>query len=414
MMDSSHYQEVEGGVVGPQGFRCNGVRAGVKNPESRKLDLGMIVSDFPAVTTATFTTNKFKAAPVRVSKAHLSNNGNTRAVIVNSGNANACTGPRGIQDAKRMTEATAELLNVKPRQVLVCSTGIIGLPLPMDRIEAKIPKVVKGLQSEKGGNFAKAIMTSDTFAKSYAIEFMLGTKKVRIGASAKGAGMIRPNMATMLCFVTTDAAIGKAELRMMTQSAVEHSFNRISIDGDMSTNDTVIVMANGAAGNRRIKAASPSARRFREALDHVMIHMAKMLVQDGERVTKFVEIEVRGAASYNDAKKVAEAVANSMLVKCSWNGSDPNWGRVMHAIGYSKARVREELVDIYFDGLCAAKHGLATETPIEKLKAAVSKREFTVAIDLNLGEAEHSVFTSDLSQEYVDYNRAEYAVRIQT
>ena len=247
---------------------------------------------------------------------------------------------------------------------------------------------------------------------AFSIEFPLGTKTVRIGASAKGAGMIRPNMATMLCFITTDAAIGKAELKMMTQSAVEQSFNRITIDGDTSTNDTVVVLANGAAGNRKVTGASPSARKFREALDYVMLHMAKLLVSDGERVTKFVEIRVRGAASFTDAKKVAESVANSMLVKCSWNGSDPNWGRVMHAVGYSRARVREELVDIYFDGVCATKNGLATETPIEKLQAAVSKREFTVTIDLNVGEAEHSVFTSDLSQEYVDYNRAEYAVRV--
>ncbi|MGK0187604.1 MAG: glutamate N-acetyltransferase/amino-acid N-acetyltransferase, partial [Verrucomicrobiales bacterium] len=313
---------------------------------------------------------------------------------------------------KRMTAVTGEALGVKPNHVLVCSTGIIGIPMPMDRIEARIPKLISGLQATKGDNFAKSIMTSDTFAKSFSIEVPMGTKTVRIGASAKGAGMIRPNMATMLCFITTDAAIGKAELRMMTQSAVEQSFNRISIDGDTSTNDTVIVLANGAAGNRKIQGGSPSARKFREALDYVMLHMAKMLVRDGERVTKFVEIRVRGAGSFTDAKKVAESVANSMLVKCSWNGCDPNWGRVMHAIGYSRARVREELVDIYFDGLCAAKSGLATETPIEKLEAAVTKREFTVTIDLHLGEAEHSVFTSDLSQEYVDFNRAEYAVRV--
>jgi glutamate N-acetyltransferase / amino-acid N-acetyltransferase len=411
-MESKQFKEIKGGVVAPMGFQCNGVSCGVKNPDSKRLDLGLIVSDVPAVAAATFTSNKFKAAPVRVSKAHLVSNGSIRAIVTNSGNANACTGPRGINDAKRMTSVTAEALGVKPHHVLVCSTGIIGIPMPIDRIEAKIPKMVSGLQSTSGDNFAKSIMTSDTLMKNFAIEVPLGTKTVRIGAAAKGAGMIRPNMATMLCFITTDAAIGKAELRMMTQSAVEQSFNRISIDGDTSTNDTVIVLANGAAGNRKIQGGTPSARKFRQALDYVMLHMAKLLVSDGERVTKFVEIQVRGATSFTDAKKVAEAVANSMLVKCSWNGSDPNWGRVMHAVGYSRARVREELVDVYFDGLCAAKSGLATETPIEKLKAAVAKREFTVTIDLNLGEAEHSVFTSDLSQEYVDYNRAEYAVRV--
>lgn len=411
-MDATYYQEIKGGIVAPKGYRCHGVRCGIKNVESRKLDLGLLVSDVPAAAAATFTSNRFKAAPLRVSKAHLASNGSIRAIIVNSGNANACTGPRGIADARRMTELAGEALAVKPSHVLVCSTGIIGVPMPMDRIAGRVPSVVAGLQSSKDEDFAKAIMTSDTQMKSFAIEFRLGTKKVRIGAAAKGAGMIRPNMATMLCFVTTDAAIGKPELRMMTQSAVEQSFNRISIDGDTSTNDTVIVLANGEAGNRKIQGATPSARKFREALEHVMLHMAKLLVSDGERVTKFVEIHVRGGASFTDARKVAEAVANSMLVKCSWNGSDPNWGRVMHAVGYSRARVREELVDIYFDGLCAAKNGLATATPIEKLKAAVAKREFTVTIDLNLGEAEHVVFTTDLSQEYVDYNRAEYAIRV--
>ena len=346
-MDLQHYKEVKGGVSAPKGFKCHGVACGIKDASSRKLDLGLIISGAPAVCSATFTSNKFKAAPLRVSKVHLRSNGHISAVIVNSGNANACTGPRGIQDAKRMTKLAADELGVKQTQVLVSSTGIIGVPLPMERIERRIPKLVKGLQSKSGRDFAKSIMTSDTFPKSFAVEFPLGTKTVRIGAAAKGAGMIRPNMATMLCFVTTDAAIGKADLNSMTASAVEHSFNRISIDGDTSTNDTVVVMANGQAGNRKIAMGSPSARKFRDALEYVMLHMAKLLVRDGERVTKFVEIRVRGASTYNDAKKVTEAVANSMLVKCSWNGGDPNWGRVMHAIGYSRARVREELIDIY-------------------------------------------------------------------
>jgi glutamate N-acetyltransferase/amino-acid N-acetyltransferase len=224
--------------------------------------------------------------------------------------------------------------------------------------------------------------------------------------------MICPSMGTMICLVTTDANISADELNRATHCAVEQSFNRISIDGDTSTNDTVIVLANGAAGNRRIEAGTPSARHFREALGHVMRRMARMLVQDGERVTKFVEVQVRGAATHIDARRVAEAVANSMLVKCSWNGGDPNWGRVMHAAGYSRARrLREELIDVYFDGLIAARGGVYAGTPVSELKKVTAKREFTVTIDLNSGSADYNVFTSDLSQEYVSFNSQEYAIR---
>jgi glutamate N-acetyltransferase/amino-acid N-acetyltransferase len=219
-------------------------------------------------------------------------------------------------------------------------------------------------------------------------------------------------MGTMLCFVTTDAAIGLADLKKCTSEAVQNTFNRISIDGDTSTNDTVIVMANGMAGNRKIASGGPQHDAFCAALEYIMRRMARMIVSDGERVTKFVEIAVRGAATYMDARKVAETVANSLLVKCSWNGSDPNWGRVMHAIGYSRAKIREEHIDIYFDGHIATRNGISAGTPLEVLKAAVAKREFTVTIDLNIGDATYTVYTSDLSQEYVDFNKAEYAVRV--
>lgn len=398
-------------MTAPEGFLASAVECGIKDPAKLRPDLGLIVSTAPTVTAATFTTNKVKAAPLRVSQAHLRAN-NVRAVIVNSGNANACTGPRGIQDAKKMCEEAAAALSLSAQQVLVASTGIIGVPMPMDRIVPRIPGLAAGLDRGNHDRFARAIMTSDTRPKSLAISFPLGTKTVTIGAAAKGAGMICPSMGTMLCFITTDVSIGLAELQRCTRNAVNLSFNRITIDGDTSTNDTVFVMANGCAGNRRIASGGPAAAAFCEALEYVMKRMARMIVADGERVTKFVEVDVRGAATHMDARRVAEAVANSLLVKCSWNGNDPNWGRIMHAVGYSRARIREEDVDIYFDGHIAARHGIAAETPLEVLKAAVSRPEFTVTIDLNLGDAAYTVYTSDLSQEYVEFNGTEYAVSV--
>jgi len=402
------YDKISGGIVAPKGFVCGAVSCGIKSPGDDRPDLALIHSSEPTVAAASFTTSRVKAAPVRVSAQHL-RSAEIRAVIVNSGNANACTGPRGISDAKAMAGEAAEALGITQRQVLVCSTGIIGIPLPIERITPKIPELVAGLTTKSGDAVARAIMTSDTRPKSASISVPIGKKTVRIGAVAKGAGMICPSMATMLCFITTDVNIGKTELKKATDMAVEKSFNRITVDGDMSTNDTVIVMANGMAKNRQIKNGSPSCIAFREALEHVMVKLAKKIVKDGERVTKFVEVRARGARTYLDARKVCEAVANSLLVKSSWNGEDPNWGRIMHAIGYSRASVREEMIDIYIGGLVAAKNGVAAGTPYNELRKVVAKSQFTITIDLNSGNAEHHVFSSDISPEYVDYNRTEYA-----
>ena len=401
--------KISGGVTAPSGFVAGAASCGIKNPKAKRNDLVIVASEDPCTAAAVFTSSKVKAAPVRVSATHV-RDGDLQAVITNSGNANACTGPRGITDAKAMAKETAEAMGINMRQVGVCSTGIIGVPLPIDRITPRIPDLVKSLHGKGSDEAAKAMMTSDTVPKSASVEVNIGSKKIRIGAVAKGAGMICPNMATMICIVTTDAKIGKAELQKATRLAADETFNRISVDGDMSTNDTVFVLANGRAGNRKIKAGSPSCQAFRAALTQVMMDLAKAIVRDGEKVTKFVELNVRGAPTFLDAKKVAEAVGNSLLVKCSWNGSDPNWGRIMHAIGYSKARFREELIDIYFGGLAACKNGLATETPMTQLTRIVSKREFTITIDLNLGDAEYTLYTNDISEAYVDYNRSEYSI----
>jgi len=405
------FKTIEGGVTAALGFRAGAMSCGIKNPEATRLDLMLITSDVPTVTDAVFTTNKVRAACVRVSQQHIKE-GDTRAIIANSGNANACTGPQGIQDAKAMCKATAEALGIRMRQVQVCSTGIIGMNMPIERITPRIRELSGKLSPTGSEDASRAIMTSDTKPKSYAIEVPCGKGSFRIGGIAKGAGMICPNMATMLCFITTDAKISADELKRAMRSAVDQSFNCITIDGDTSTNDTVIVMSNGLADAAPIKKGSDDAKLFRCALHKVMLELAKMIVGDGERVTKFVEIRVRNARTHADAKKAAEAVAKSMLVKCSWHGSDPNWGRVIHAVGYSGARLREELIDIYFGGLIACKGGLTTNTPVAELEKVVKEPRFSVTIDLNQGSANHIVYTSDLSEEYVDFNSSEYSAAI--
>ena len=402
------FKVIDGGVTAARGFRANAVNAGVKNPNAERLDLALIMSDTPCVTDGVFTTNAVKAAPVRLCQQNLKLGSDIRAIVANSGNANACTGLTGIHHAKAMTKGVAEKLGLKMRQVMVGSTGIIGMTMPVERITAKIGTLVDGLVPDGSDKAAAAIMTSDTKPKTFAIEVPCGEGSFRIGGIAKGAGMICPNMATMLCFITTDAKVSRSELHKALRHGVDHSFNRITIDGDTSTNDTVIVMSNGQADAPAIKRGSEEAQLFRCALHKVMLELAKMIVGDGERVTKFVEIRVRNARTHDDARRVAETVAKSTLVTCSWHGSDPNWGRVIHAVGYSGARIREELVDIYFGGLLAAKGGLVTQTPMAEMEKVVREPRFNVTIDLNLGTANYVVYTSDLSEEYVDFNASEY------
>lgn len=308
-----------------------------------------------------------------------------------------------------MADLVAKPLGIRRREVGVCSTGVIGLPMPMERITPHGETLVKALKPTSGTKVAKAIMTSDTRHKELAIRTEMDGQMVTIGACVKGAGMICPSMATMLCFVTTDVNISRSCLEKALLEAVEASFNRITIDGDMSTNDTVLILANGAAGGTPIQRSSKACRAFRDALEWVLTNLAKDIVRDGERVTKFVTVKVRGARTYRDAKRVAEAVAKSQLVKASWNGNDPNWGRIIHAVGYSRAPIREELVDIYYEDLPACIGGLVADAPLEKLRAVAKKARFNITIDLNLGKSDYEIYTSDLSPEYVDFNRSEYA-----
>lgn len=402
----SKIKKIKGGVTASKGFLAGAVFAGIKASNKGREDMALVASEIPAAAAGVFTTNRVQAAPVRVSKTHIKAKF-ARAVLLNSGNANACTGPCGIAAAKAIAAGTAEVLGCATGQILVCSTGRIGVPLPLDKMKARLPDLAARLSGNGGLSAAKAIMTSDSFAKEYAVEVRAPGGAFRIGGMAKGAGMINPNMATMLCIVTTDAKISKGTLQNALHDAAERSFNRITVDGDMSTNDTVLALANGASGCASIKSGTSEHALFLEALNEVCLKLAHMIVRDGEGVSKFVTVQVRGASSFQAARKVAEAIANSTLVKCAWAGNDPNWGRILDAAGYCGVRIREELVDIYYDGVAAVRGGTAAPTPKEKLVAAVAPDKFTVTVDLHQGKSFYTVYTTDLTEKYVELNLSE-------
>ncbi len=397
--------EIKGGVTAPAGFRAASIFCGVKEANTSKEDMALICSEGPAVAAGTFTTNRVKAAPVLLCMASLRAPA-ARAIIANSGNANACTGPEGIESARRMCGATAKALGIGAREVLVCSTGRIGVQLPIDRIEASIARLPSrlGAHSRKA---ARAIMTSDSFPKEMAVECRIGGKPVRIGGIAKGAGMIDPNMATMLSFITTDAAIGKSDLQKALRASVGQSFNRITVDGDMSTNDTVLALANGRAGNSPLAWGGAEFALFQAALDRVTAGLARMIVKDGEGVSRFIDLHLTGARTEREARLAARAIANSILVKCSWYGGDPNWGRIMDAVGYSGARIREEHIRISYDGAPAVEGGMPAPTPASRLRAVARKKEFTITVDLGLGTGSHRIWTTDLTTKYVEFNMGE-------
>lgn len=389
---------IEGGVCAPKGFAAAAISAGIKYPVGQRDDMALVVADEPCTAAATFTTNKVQAAPVLVSREHLRSR-RCRGVILNSGNANACTGDPGVANARAMTAAVAAELGGKSEEILVCSTGRIGVPLPIEKMLAAVPALAAGLgaHSEEA---ARAIMTSDTVHKEAAREFTSNGRKFRVGGIAKGAGMIDPNMATMLAVITTDAAFSKAELQRRLRTAVERSFNRITIDGDMSTNDTVILLASGAQG-------VPDGDDFQEALDSVALDLAMKIVLDGEGVTRFIEVEVRGAKNTKDARLAAEAIANSTLTKCAWAGGDPNWGRILDAAGYSGAALDPNKVSIDYDKVPAVRGGMPAKTPFARLEAVAKKKAFKVTVDLHLGAASYTVFTTDLTEAYVNFNLGE-------
>jgi glutamate N-acetyltransferase / amino-acid N-acetyltransferase len=393
----------DSGIAVPSGFLFSTVEAAVKKP-GRK-DLALIYSEKESVMAGMFTTNKVKAAPVKLD-ARLVKSGRGQAIIVNSGNANACTGAQGMKDAAEMSGLVAGVKGIKADRVYVCSTGVIGTPMPMDRIRAKIPELVSNLGEMTFYDVATAIMTTDTFPKIVSKQMNIGSKTVTISGICKGAGMIQPNMATMLAFIITDARIEETALAAALRRSVRRSFNRITIDGDMSTNDTVLVMANGIAGNTPIKIKTKDFETFAGALAELAYELSEMIVRDGEGATKLVEVEVRNAKTEKEAEKGAFAIANSLLVKTAIYGHDANWGRLLCALGYSGISISEEKVDVYLNDVPVAKKGVATGADKEANEAMKSDT-LNILIDLKLGKGSAKVLTCDLTEDYVKIN-AEY------
>jgi glutamate N-acetyltransferase/amino-acid N-acetyltransferase len=407
------FKTIPGSICAPRGFKAAAVFCGIKR---RKLDLALIASDVPAAVAGMFTTNQVCAAPVRLS-AQRAANGFAQAIVVNSGNANACTGRQGIRDAKRMAETAAAALKLQAGDLLVCSTGRIGVPMPMKNVERGIRACASSLTRSvtSARRAAEAILTSDTRRKEIAVEFTIGKSTVRVGGICKGAGMIEPRMATlnatMLAFITTDAAIEPDLLKSALRVAVAQSFNRITVDGDMSTNDSVIMLANGLAGNPKLGTRDSSLVAFQSALNFVALELAKMIVRDGEGVSRFVTLHVHGARSAGEAAAAARAIANSALVKTSWCGGDPNWGRILCALGYSEAKVNESCVDVGYAKpgsrkiLFAFRRGRPTNVALKTLGKISTAPEFDLHVHLNLGRANFTMYASDLTENYVAFNR---------
>jgi glutamate N-acetyltransferase/amino-acid N-acetyltransferase len=430
----SPFQIIAGSVTAPAGFLAAGVFCDIKrlgtgkgSNKGNKRDLALLVSRSPATVAGTFTTNQVCAAPVRLCLQRVQR-GTARAVVVNSGNANACTGRQGLRDAAEMARLTAAALAISPLDVLVASTGRIGVLLPMENVKKGIAQAAARLESspESGHQAAEAIMTSDTRRKEVAVEFKLGGQTARLGGMCKGAGMIQPGMsasgagpalgplhATMLCFLTTDAAVEARTLQAALNEAVAKSFNRITVDGDMSTNDTVLALANGQAGNRPLAARSPDLPVFQAALDHLTLELAKKIVLDGEGVSRFVTVRVHGAGTSGEAEAAARAVANSTLVKTSWCGGDPNWGRILCALGYSAARMQENKVDVGYslpgsrEVLLALRRGRPTGVAFRELCQITTASAFDLHLHLHAGRAEGLIYSADLTEAYVDFNKGD-------
>jgi len=393
---------LEGGVTAVPGVLAGGVVAGVK-PSGRK-DLSLIYSTTPARAAAVFTANQVKGAPVLVSMDHV-RSGMAQAIVANSGCANVCTGEQGLRDAREMTRITGELLKIPAKHVLIAATGVIGVPLPMDKIRAALPKLVKSLSPKGGRSAAEGIMTTDTRPKEAALRVEVNGRPVTIGGIAKGVAMLEPHLATMFCFIVTDAVVARDALGAITRQVVNRSFNRVTVDGDQSTSDTVAVLANGLADNAPLEVGGRGVRPFVRALDALAGKLARMLVADGEGASKLITVTVRGAASRRDALAAARSVANSPLVKTAINGMDPNWGRIMMALGKSAARVDQDKVAISFEDETVCERGMLREgVRLERVREIMGGTEYTIAIDLGLGRGEETVWTCDLSEEYVRLN----------
>jgi len=394
----------KGNITSPLGFQATGIACGIKKAAK---DLALLYSKTTAQAAGVFTTNQVKAAPLLVSQQNLEQ-GQIQAVVINSGNANACTGAKGLEDAWTMAEETAQVLNLSKEKVVVASTGVIGFPLPIGKVQEGIKLASKNLSEQGGQAAAEAIMTTDTFPKQIALTMDLDGKKVTLAGMAKGSGMIHPNMATMLGFITTDAAVVDGFLAELLKKAINKSFNMITVDGDTSTNDMVVIMANGLAGNKPLNKESAEVEKFSAALEYLTIYLAQQIVKDGEGASKLVEIQVKNALTESDAKKAAMSVATSSLVKTAIFGQDANWGRVIAAVGYSGAEIRAEKIDIFLtsaagkEQMAQAGGGLAFDE--EKAKKILAEKEIGIIVDLQLGEQDAQVWTCDLTYDYVKIN----------
>jgi len=401
---------IKGSVTAPKGFLASGLWCGIRR--SGKHDLTLIYSERPCSAAGAFTSNKVQASCVVLDRERLKG-GKAQAVIVNSGNANCMTGKRGFADSRTMAAAVARALGIPEQSVCMSSTGLIGKPLPIQKIVAALPELVGRLSVKGSSDAARGILTTDRVKKEVAVELMLGGRRVRFGAIAKGAGMVHPTLAvggmpqaTMLCFTTTDAAIAPAALRAALAQAVRNTFNMITVDGDMSTNDSVIVLANGMAGNRAIRKGTADFERFVGALESVFLSLAKMMIKDAEGATKFVTISVTGAASEKDARMAARTIASSTLAKCAFFGSDPNWGRIAAAVGRSGARVDPWKLRVYLGRTLVVRNGGTTEADPRRLRSIFTKKDIGITVDLGLGRFDATAYTCDLSTSYVEFNSA--------
>ncbi|NUQ81752.1 MAG: bifunctional glutamate N-acetyltransferase/amino-acid acetyltransferase ArgJ [Bacteroidetes bacterium] len=395
------YQFIENGTItSVPGIQAAGIFSGIKK---KKKDLALILSLSPATVAGTFTLNKVKAAPLLISQSVVRAGGKIKAILVNSGNANACTGEPGMQDALTCQQWVADALGISTREVLISSTGVIGQRLPMPVVEAGIKAIVPQVNPDGGLDAAEAILTTDTRIKSYAVEVQLSHGTVTIGGIAKGSGMIMPNMATMLGFLATDAAIPSPVLQGLLTYAVSHSFNKITVDGDTSTNDMVTLMANGTSG-MAILEGTEDYQTFRNALHAICLEMAKAIIVDGEGATKLVEVQVHGAATEADADKIARAIANSPLVKTAIHGEDANWGRIISAAGYSGADFDPAEVSIHFDDLAVFLPGYQIVLDEEEALKRLSKSELRLTIRVGSGPGSTTWYTCDLSADYIRIN----------
>ncbi len=390
-----------GCVTSPRGFHAGATYAGIKKKADDVLDLGILFSEAPCVAAALFTTNRIKAAPVVLSQKRLQS-GKIAAVAVNSGCANACTGEQGLIDAAEMADLAARGIGVSAEDVLVASTGVIGVPLPMKLVREAIGRIV--LSRDGGHELARAIMTTDTLPKETAVITRAGDNEFAIGGVAKGSGMIHPELATMLCFLTTDAAVDIEFLKLALRKAVDASFNMVSIDGDNSPNDMVLIMANGRAGNKVIARDSELASAFQQALVQVCVYLAKCIARDGEGASKLIEVTVDGAPDILAARLAARAIVSSPLVKAAVHGCDPNWGRIVAAAGRSGAEVVESKIDLHIGGICLVRAGEPLPFEREEVVAVLDRDEVSISLRLNLGTATATAWGCDLSEEYVTIN----------